>query len=83
MNIQPPEKPIADPQEWPDYYLEWGCCVGCDETRKEQNKGLRRLVFYDSKFYTCLCSECKCGFCTWLYDGECQRKVFDDYGLAT
>ena len=67
----------------PDYYLEWGCCIGCDETRKENIQGLRRHVWYKGKSYHCLCDDCKCGSCTWLYDGGCQRKQFDDYGLAT
>lgn len=83
MRVSKPEKPIMDSPESPDYYQELGCCIGCDEQRKEiQISGLQRSVWYKSKFYSCLCDDCKCYDCTWLYDGECQRKYYV-YGLAT
>ena len=64
-----------------DFYGEVGCCLHCREPKEELVRGLRRNVYYNGKFYDCLCFDCKCVPCEW-YDPEskqCLRKNHDDY----
>jgi len=56
-----------------DYYGEIGCCLTCDETKKENIHGVQRDVWLQGKHYDCLCLEGKCKKCSWYYNGECQR----------
>lgn len=79
-SYQPTKKPIAD-RECPDFFAEFGCCLGCDEMRKEQVEGLERDVYYDGRFYSCVCFDCKCKKCTWYFERECQRKWFMENGM--
>ncbi len=63
-----------------DYFGEIGCCIGCDESRKqviEENGHLLRDTWYKGKYYSCLCSECKCVACEFYSQIErnCQRQA--------
>lgn len=62
-----------------DFYNELGCCLTCLEPKEENVRGLRRNVYYNGKFYDCLCFSCKCVPCEWYEDGECMRKNHGDY----
>ena len=56
-----------------DFYGEQGCCLTCDETKKENIEGIQRNLWFNGKHYDCLCLEGKCKKCSWYYNGECQR----------
>ena len=56
-----------------DFYGEIGCCLTCDETKKENIRGVQRDVWFNGKHYDCLCLERKCKKCSWYFNGECQR----------
>lgn len=57
-----------------DYYGDKGCCLTCNETLKEYMQGLQRQVYFNGKYYDCLCLEGKCSGCFWYSCGECQRE---------
>ena len=57
-----------------DFYGDIGCCLTCDETKKENIEGVWRDVWFNSKNIDCLCLERKCLECSWYFQGECQRK---------
>jgi len=56
-----------------DFYGERGCCLTCSEIDKERMRGVQRDVWYNGKHYDCLCSECKCRWCIWYWQGRCLR----------
>ena len=57
--------------DWqPDYYGEHGCCLTCDEERKESYTTTNEYGEYDGK---CLCYDCTCRQCYWYepdYNGD-------------
>ncbi len=57
-----------------DFFGERGCCIDCQETTKKTMR--QRDVFQAGKHYSCLCDECLCVKCSWLYNRVCQRKWF-------
>jgi len=70
------DKPFTE-EEWPDYYGEVGCCTVCDVNGyKEIVKGLEVHIYFEGKYYDCVCLDCKCRKCDWYdpYDRECVRK---------
>lgn len=59
-----------------NYYDESGCCRRCsvmDKVVMEENGiHIDYDVWYQGKFYSCVCTECKCRKCT--YYNESERK---------
>lgn len=56
-----------------DYYGEIGCCKVCDETQKENMEGIQRDVWFNGRYYSCVCLEEKCGKCSWYYKRKCRK----------
>jgi len=61
-----------------DFYGEHGCCLTCLEANKENMEGLQRQVWFNGKYYDCVCFNCKCTKCSWYYRGQCQRKDLEE-----
>ena len=68
-------------QEWEremkavqDCYGIIGCCLTCTASDKEEREGYQQDLFYEGKYYRCVCYDCKCKKCSWYFNRECQRK---------